>query len=454
MNHAVSGSEPCALRLFRSVFSICVATFALAACTTGALVGEPTKTSPSWPQFRGPDRDGVSAEKGLLQQWPDGGPKKVWEAVGVGAGYSSVAVLGDRLYTMGLRDDKEYVFAYDVANGKKVWDRRIGGKFGNDRGNGPRGTPTVDGEVLYALGANGDLACLKIAKGDPVWQRNVLEIFKGKQITWGLSESVLVIDDRVICMPGGPDASIVALNKKDGQLIWQSKGLGHRAGYASAVPFEVDKVRGVAHFTHEAVVGLALDSGKTLWTFKKAANGVANCANPVVSGNYIYATSDYGTGGGLLELSSDGEGGVKADEVYFSKDIQNHHGGVVLVDGALYGSSGNSGRALRLVCMDFKTGKVNWKQDLGRRGKVSLMYADGHLYCLSIDGHAFLVEANTEKYVEKGAFVFKAYGEGEFKTGGIQEKDEKPTWAHPVVVGKKLYLRDQDRIVCYDVAAK
>lgn len=405
----------------------------------------------SWPQFRGPNRDGLSSETGLLDKWPEGGPKLLWTAKGAGGGYSSVAIVGGRFYTMGAIGDDEFVFAYDLANGKQVWKQRNGARYDNDRGYGPRGTPTVEGDVLYALGANGNLSCRHLKNGEPVWQRDVLKEFGGSNISWGLSESVLVHGNKVICMPGGPDASIVAVNKKDGSTIWQSKGLSHRAGYSSAVPFGVGDVEGIAHFTHQALVGLDAKTGKTLWEFPRVANGTANAANPVVHGKHVFGTSNYGQGCGLVELSSDDKGGVAMKEVYFNKKMQNHHGGVVLVDGTIYGSTGNSGRGLKLVALDLLTGKELWNHK--SVGKASLVYADGHLYCLSINGVMGLVEVNSKKYVEKSRFVFKDYN-GKFKTGGIQPNDEKPTWTHPVIAGKKLFLRDQDRIFCYDIAAR
>jgi outer membrane protein assembly factor BamB len=379
-----------------------------------------------WPQWRGPNRDGVSQETGLLKQWPEGGPPLAWKAAGAGMGYSSFAVSKGRLYTLGLRGDREFVIAFDAETGKEVWATPHGSAFRNDRGDGPRGTPTVDGDRVYSLGGNGDLSAIDAKTGKIVWQMNVLQKFGGSNITWGISESPLVVGEKLLVNPGGPGASVVALNKKDGSLIWKSQS--DRAGYSSAIPVTVGGKTQVVFFTHTRGLGLDLETGKLLWDYPKAANDVANAATPVARGNRVWISSDYGNGGGLVEIKPTG-----AAEVYFTKEMRNHHSSSILVGEHLYGFSSGI-----LMAMRFDTGEVAWRDR--SVGKGSLVYADGHLYALSENGVVGLVEATPAGYREKGRFRIP--------------QDNLPTWAHPVVAGGRLYLRDQDTIYAYDVRQK
>lgn len=388
------------------------------------LVGQ---TPGDWPQWRGPNRDGISKETGLLKQWPADGPPLVWKATGTGRGYSTMSVANGRLYTMGLRGDREFVIAFDVATGKEAWATPHGSPFRNDRGDGPRGTPTVDGATLYALGGNGDLSSLDARTGRVIWTMNVLRKFGGSNITWGISESPLVIGEKVLVNAGGPGASIVALNKKDGTLIWKSQS--DRAGYSSGIPLQVGNTTQVVFFTHTRAVGLDLKDGKLLWEYARPANDVANVATPVIRGNRIFISSDYGTGAGLVEIKADG----KAQEVYFTRDMRNHHSSSILIGDHLYGFSSGI-----LTAMRFDTGEVAWKDR--SVGKGSLVFADGNLYAFSENGVVGLIEATPTGYREKGRFRI--------------QQDSLPTWTHPVVAGGRLYLRDQDTIYAYDVREK
>ena len=380
-----------------------------------------------WPQWRGPNRDGISKETGLLKQWPTGGPPLVWKATGAGGGYSSFSIVNGRLYTMGLRGDREYIIAFDVATGKEIWATAHGSAFRNDRGDGPRGTPTVDGDRLYALGGSGDLSCLDTKTGRTIWTMNVLSKFGGSNTKWGISESPLVIGEKVLVNAGGPGASIVALKKTDGSLIWKSQS--DEAGYSSAIPVEVGGVTQVVFFTGSRAVGLDLRDGRLLWEYSRPSNDVANVATPVARLNRVFISSDYGTGGGLVEIKADG----KAQEVYFTKDMRNHHSSTVLVGDYLYGFSSSI-----LTAMRFDTGEIAWRDR--SVGKGSLVFADGNLYCFSENGVVGLVEATPTAYREKGRF--------QIKQGSL------PTWTHPVVAGGRLYLRDQDTIYAFDVKEK
>ncbi|HYE66570.1 MAG TPA: PQQ-binding-like beta-propeller repeat protein [Pyrinomonadaceae bacterium] len=392
--------------------------------------GAAAQSKGDWPQWRGPNRDGISKETGLLKQWPAGGPPLAWKTAGAGRGYSSMAIANGRLFTMGLRGDREYVIAFDISNGKEVWATPHGNAFRNDRGDGPRGTPTVESGRLYALGGNGDLSCIDASTGRIVWTMNVLQKFGGSNITWGISESPLVIEDKVLVNAGGPDASIVALNKKDGSLIWKSQS--DRAGYSSAIPIRVGNTTQVVFFTSRRALGLDLRDGRLLWDYPRAANNVANAATPVARANRVFISSDYGTGGGLLEIKASDKG-VTAQEVYFTRDMRNHHSSSVLVGDYLYGYSSGI-----LTAMRFDTGEIAWRDR--SVGKGSLVYADGHLYCLSENGVVGLVEATPEEYREKGRFSIP--------------QESLPTWAHPVVAGGRLYIRDQNTIYAFDVSQK
>jgi len=381
----------------------------------------------NWPQWRGPNRDGISKETGLLKEWPAQGPALVWKASGAGRGYSSFSIANGRLYTMGLRGDREFVIAFDIANGKEVWATPHGGAFRNDRGDGPRGTPTIDGERIYALGGKGDLSCLDARTGKIVWTKNVLREFGASNINWGISESPLVLGNKVMVNAGGRNASIVALNKDNGAVIWKSQS--DEAGYSSAIPLQVNGGTQVVFFTAQRALGLDVDDGRLLWEYGKPANNVANVATPIARGNRVFVSSDYGTGGGVVEIKADGH----AQEIYFTKDMRNHHSSSVLVGDYLYGFSSSV-----LTAMKFDTGEIAWRDR--SVGKGSLVYADGNLYCFSENGVVGLVEATPAGYHEKGRFRI--------------QQDSLPTWTHPVVAGGRLYLRDQDTIYAYDVKQK
>lgn len=385
------------------------------------------QSAANWPQWRGPNRDGISKETGLLEEWPAQGPPLVWKAIGAGRGYSSFSMSNGRLYTMGLRGDREFIVAFDLATGKEAWATAHGSAFRNDRGDGPRGTPTVDGDRIYALGGNGDLSALEARSGKVVWSKNVLKEFGGSNITWGISESPLVIGNKVLVNAGGSGASIVALNKADGSLIWKSQS--DEAGYSSGIPVEINGATQVVFFTAQRAVGLDVKDGRLLWEYSKPSNNTANVATPIARANRIFISSDYGTGGGVVEIKPDN----KAQEIYFTKEMRNHHSSSVLIGDHLYGFSGAI-----LTAMKFDTGEIAWRDR--SVGKGSLVYADGHLYCFSEKGVVGLVEATPTGYKEKGRFNIA--------------QDALPTWTHPVVAGGRLYLRDQDTIYAYDVREK
>jgi outer membrane protein assembly factor BamB len=380
-----------------------------------------------WPQWRGAERDGKSVETGLLASWPSGGPPLLWKSGGLGEGYSSFAIAGGRLYTQGQQGDQEFVVALDAATGKPLWKTPAGRQFGNDRGGGPRGTPTVDGNRVYALSGDGTLVCLDAKTGKQVWGFNIVVRFNGSVPNWGISESPFIDGEKVIVTPGGTGASVVALNKNTGDLIWKSQS--DRAGYSSAVPFVSGSTRGLALLTASAAIGLNSRNGELLWRYEKVSNRVANIATPVVSQDHVFVSTDYGTGCALLKLTPDG-GAVRMEEVYFNKDMRNHYTTSILLGDYLYGFSSGI-----LTAMNFKTGQVAWKDR--SVGKGNCIYADGRLYCQGEGGVVGLIEPAPAAYKEISRF--------EINRGSY------PTWTPPAIAEGKLYLREQDTIYCYDI---
>ena len=396
-----------------------------------ALLGfaSPLAVAADWPQWRGPARDGISAETELLEQWPVGGPPLLWKTNGLGEGYSSVAVSGGRVFTQGQKQRQQFIMALDEETGAKLWETPLGNSYRHGRGNGPRGTPTVNQGNVYALGGEGSLICVEAATGKKLWYTHLLKRFGGRNTSWGISESPLVDGNRVIVNAGGSGASVVALDKKNGNLIWKSQS--DEAGYSSAVAAQAG---GISHYivlTGEAAVGLRADNGRLLWRYERVSNRTANVATPIVRGDYVFVSSDYGTGGALLELTAD-RGDIEPREVYFNRDMRNHYSSSVLVGDYLYGYSSRI-----LTCMNFKTGEVAWRDR--SVGKGQLIHADGRLYLLSEDGVVGLVEATPEGYREKSRF---SIGRGDY-----------PTWTLPAIANGKLFLRDQDTLYCYNVKA-
>jgi outer membrane protein assembly factor BamB len=298
------------------------------------------------------------------------------------------------------------------------------------QGAGPRGTPTVDEDRLYVLTENGDLACLTTG-GTVVWQRNILRDFGAQQLSWMVSESPLVDGPHVVVSPGGPGAGVVKLDKMTGATVWTSEDLSDTAAYSSIIAADVQGVRTYMTFTHSAGVGVRASDGKLMFRYPRAANTVANIATPVYADNQVFFSSGYGTGGGLLDLTAQ-NGEVTATEVYFTRDMRNHHGGMVLVDGYLYGFND-----LILTCLEFATGEVMWRAR--SVGKGTVIYAEGHLYIQSENNMVGLAEATPAGYQEKGRFDIPDRG--------------LPSWAHPVISDGRLYVRNQDTLLVYDVRA-
>lgn len=412
---------------------------ALLACSMLApLPATAAKPVVDWPSWRGPNRDGVSSEKGLLRAWPKQGPRLAWKIDGLGGGYSSVAIADGRIFTLGHRGGKTSLIALDLDTREEVWATEVG--------NGsPNSTPTVDGDLVFALGRGGDLLCADAETGRALWRKSFSRDFGGKMMSgWGYSESPLIDGEKLICTPGASDAIIVALNKQTGEVIWKaavSEELGPRgrdgAGYASPVVSEGGGVRQYITLVGRGLVSVRADDGKFLWSYNKVANGTANIPTPVVSGNDVFCSSGYGTGAALLQLSRDGDG-VKVEEKYFlpGGTLQNHHGGMVLLEGYVYcGHGHNDGFP---ACIALKTGRPTWRRARGPgSGSAAVIYADGHLYFRYEDGTMALFEATPKRLVLKGAFRLAS--------------NNGKSWPHPVIHDGMLYLRDQGTLLCYDI---
>lgn len=390
------------------------------------LVASIAVSAADWPQWRGPNRDGISSETGLLASWPSSGPRLVWRATGLGEGYASMAVVRGRIYTQGQRGAQQFVIALDAKTGSALWEVATTGRaFRESRGNGPRGTPTVDGDRLYVMAADGTVASIDAATGKIIWSQNVVQKYGGSVIPWAMSESPLVDGNRLIVMPGGRGASLVSLNKADGTLQW--KAGDDQAGYSSAVIADVEGVRQVVALTGEGALGVRVDTGQVLWRYTKVSNSTANIPTPIVHDGHVFVSTNYDTGGALLKLSASG-----ATEVYFTRGMQNHYSTSVLVGDVLYGFSDSI-----LTAMRFRTGQVLWRHR--SVGKGSLIYANKFLYVLSEDGVVGLVEARPDRYSEISRFEIPA---GQY-----------PTWTPPAIADGRLYVREQDRLMCFDISA-
>jgi outer membrane protein assembly factor BamB len=394
-----------------------------------------------WPQWQGPDRTNVSKETGLLKNWPPGGPKLLWTFDQCGVGYSGPAVVGDRLYTLGQRGREEYLICLDTATGKEVWAKPVAEPFENDFGSGPRSTPTVDGDAVVVECPHGEVVCLDARTGARRWGASLTEL-GGRVPNWGYSESPLVDGDKVVVTPGGDRGVLAALNKRTGEVLWRSRDLTPPVAYASPVVARIGGVRQYVQMTAEGPVGVAAEDGKPLWHINVATNTTAVVPTPVVRGDLVYVTSDYGAGCALLRITAR-NGSFTPEVVYKKPKIDNHHGGVVLLGEHLYGWSGNTNSRGSWVCQEFKSGKVVWQEE-SRLGAGSVTAADGQVYCYGQkDGSLVRIEASPNGWREAGRFRIPRETRQPREMGQI--------WTHPVIANGKLFLRDLDLLFCYDL---
>jgi len=410
-----------------------------------------------WPQYRGPRRDDVSAEKGLLPQWPEKGPPLLWTYENAGVGYSGPAVVGSRYYTLGGRGDAEFLIALDVDKVRdgapaEAWAAKVGPFFDfktNNWSSGPSSTPTVDGDAIFALGGNGDLVCCAVAGGRERWRVN-LPAELGAEVNpigggpaklgWGFTWSPIVEGNLLICLPGGPKGTVAALDKRSGKVVWRSAELTEQAAYTSPVAADIDKVRQILVLTNQGLRGVAAANGKLLWkSDRRLGTEVVN--SPIVSGSLVFTTVGAGRGGELIRVRREGDR-FAVDEVYSNKNMANHHGNVVLLDGHLYGASEQRG----WICQGFESGEVVWAAERGKLPSGSVTCADGRFYCYGEkDGSLTLVDASSKACNILARFVVPKKSERRKPAGGL--------WTPPVVANGRLFLRDQDLIFCYDVRA-
>ena len=389
-----------------------------------------------WQQWRGPNRDGISREIGLLQAWPSAGPERIWLSRDIGIGYSAPVVAEGKIFIMGTKDGKEQLFAKEAKGGKTLWTAPMGGILSNNWGDGPRGAATVDGDKVYALGAKGGLICSNVGDGNVNWQVEMVKDLGGKVPGWGYTESVLVDGDYVICAPGGKRGTLAAIDKKTGEVIWRSSDWTDGAQYASVVAAELNGQRQFIQLTQKTLAGVSARDGSVLW--RNAWPGrTAVIPTPIVLKNEVYVSSGYGVGCRKITIGD----AHKVTEDYSNKNMKNQHGGVLLLDGHLYGYSDGRG----WTCQNLKSGDVVW--DSKKLGKGCVFYADNRLYCLAeSSGTVALAGANTAGWKEHGRFKLEPQTELRKRSGRI--------WTHPVVANGVMYLRDQELLFAFDVKAR
>ena len=411
------------------------------ACALASLSGLAARGAPAaeWPCFHGPRGDNLAPDTGLLKSWPAGGPKLLWTAKGCGVGFVTVSVAGGRLYTAGAFDGETRVLCLDLE-GQPVWQAPNGKSwqvspqdvsFGGDKG-GARATPTLAGGLAYHLNETGRLAAFDAATGAERWAFSLIERFEVTPPKWGLAESVLIEGDVLYCQPGGKQGYVVALDCRDGKTRWANTELGDLASYSSFILRDVAGTRQLISMNAQAAFGLEAATGKLLWRFPFTNKRTINIMHPVYADGQVFISNGYGGGCRMLKLAAAG-GAWQATEAWRGK-LDNHHGGVVLVDRFLYGA-GDEYRGF--VCLDWQTGAERWREP---EFKGSVSVADGRLYCLDERGELRLVEPTPTEHRVHGRFQVPSGGKGLY-------------WAHPVICGGRLYLRHADHLYAYDVKA-
>lgn len=389
-----------------------------------------------WPQFHGPNRDNISTEKGLLKKWPINGPELLWTTRGLGHGFSSISIADGMIYTASSVGKHTVVIALNL-DGKILWQVK-NGKAWTGAHPGSRSTPTIDGDRLYHQNPLGNLICLDAKSGDIIWQCNVIEKFNSKIPRWALSESLLIDGDHLISCPGGPQTCMVALDKTNGTVIWKAASTGELAGYASPTLFEYKGLRIITTLTSKSMIGVNAETGELLWRIKHETYYDENIMKPIFhDGEIFISTVVVGSVKWKVNVK---DGKASLEEIWRTQQLDNHHGGVILVNDNLYGSGtvrNSFGRSLShlLVCLDWKTGRIKY---MDKSAKVSLTYADGMLYALSIDGIMGLVQPTPIGHRLVSYFNIPKGGKGK-------------SWAHPVVCGDRLYIRHGEFLYAYSL---
>jgi outer membrane protein assembly factor BamB len=406
----------------------------------GCVVVAASARATDWPTFRGANRTAVAPDTDLLESWPDAGPPLVWETKGAGRGYASLAIAGDRIYTLGdglstAPDADEYLSCFDRATGRQLWTMKTGAAWndGQESWQSSRSTPTVAGDMVYVITPFGQLVACTKAAGKEVFRVDLKETFGGtKGDGWGYSESVLIDGDRLVCTPGGERATMVALDKRTGRTLWSCPVAGNiGAGHSSIVIATVAGRSVYVQTTASGPIGVDAATGKLLWSYP-IDKTTAVIPTPIVRDDLVFFSAGYKRGGALLRQVPGPDGGVTIEEIYgLNTDLANKHGGIVLVGDHLYGDSDDKGM----------TGKITWKERGSGKNSATVMAADGHVYVRYADGVVALVKADPAGYREVSSFTVPGSG-------------DRPSWAHMVILDGRLYLREGDAILCYDVRAK
>jgi len=386
--------------------------------------------SNDWPQFRGPYRDGRSIERGLLSKWPEAGPTEVWSFQGLGTGFASVSVVDKTIYTTGMIDKQGWLFAVNAETGRLKWKKQYGPEWTGPHP-GARTTPTIDGDRLYIMSGRGRIACYARETGDLVWKIDTLEKFNGKNITWGIAESVLVDANEVFCTPGGKDATMVALDKHTGRIIWTTRGLSSLSAYCSPI-MPLGPGRILLTMVRGLFICVHADTGKVLWKIPhKTRNDIAAVTPLRYCGGQVYFTS-HGTGGTKIHLK---EKGAEYEQVWAGSELDSLHGGVIF-DTAHHPSFYGSDSKENWVRQSIRTGQILFKEKL-IEGKGSIIYADGMLYCYSEKGTLALVKPTKDGMQLISSFKI-AKGDGMH-------------WAHPAISHARLYIRHGDYLMAFDI---
>lgn len=395
-----------------------------------------TVLAADWNQWKGPNRDGKSTETGLNTDWSKQLPKLLWTAEGLGNGFSNLSVFNDKMFTMGDFNEKTYIIALNRADAKVLWKTEIGiGGMPGGFGIGPKCTPTTDGNYVYALSQNGVLACVDFETGKLIWKKDFIQDFNGKMMSqWGFAESPLLDNDWIICCPGSEqNGTMFALDKKTGNVVWQTKELTNPASYASVSVINIDGVRQYLILTDKILAGINCQDGSLLWKVDFPGK-VAVCTDPVYDDHIVFVTCAYGIGSYAYSIQKQGDQFV-ANEIYNVREIDNKHHGLILDNGFIYSTTDKGA----LNCVEMKTGEMKW-QNRRLRAVSDLAFVDGHLILRTEkSGELILVEANPKKYIEKGRFQ-------------QPDRTDHYAWTYPLILDGKLFIRDQDKLFCYDLS--
>ncbi len=389
-----------------------------------------------WPQWKGPRRDNISAETGLAKQWPAEGPLRLWKADGLGKGYSTVSIADGKIYATGMIEKEGFLFCLD-SDGKLLWKQSYGEEWSASFP-GARSTPTVQNGQVYVISGHGKVICFNSQTGQQIWQADPVTDFEGKHGNWGGGQSPLVIDDKVISVVGGSNVMVVALSTKDGSVVWKTPGNGDKSAYCSPTVYEWAGKTAIVGMSDKNLFGINAEDGSVLWMYaaKNYISGRIRGTHPntpYFKDGFFFFTSGYDMGSIQLRLSPDG---TSVDKVWTNPELDVHHGSFVVVDGYIYGSNWESNKKGNWMCVDWKTGTTHYNESWETKGSVT--FSDGMLYCYEEgNGHVALVKPAPKGFEVASSFQI---------TDGSSEH-----WAHPVVCGKRLYVRHGEVLMAFDI---